>query len=83
MSRIDAPAAGADAPAGALTLTINGEPRTVPAGLTIGGLLAHLGLAGKRVAVERNRAIAPRATHDVTLLADGDRLELVTFVGGG
>ena len=42
-----------------------------------------LGLAGKPVAVERNREIVPRAQHATTLLAAGDRLELVTFVGGG
>ena len=66
-----------------IALTINGEARAVPAGLTIAGLIEHLGLGGKRVAVERNKAIAPRATHATALLADGDRLELVTFVGGG
>ena len=68
---------------GAIAVTINGEPREVPAGLTIAGLIDHLGLGGKRVAVERNKAIAPRATHAVVVLEDGDRLELVTFVGGG
>ncbi len=66
-----------------IALTINGEARAVPAGLTIAGLIEHLGLGGKRVAVERNKAIAPRATHATEVLADGDRLELVTFVGGG
>jgi thiamine biosynthesis protein ThiS len=66
-----------------LNLTINGEPRRVPAGLTIAGLIEHLGLGGKRVAVERNKAIAPRATHASVVLTDGDQLELVTFVGGG
>ena len=68
---------------GAIAVTINGEPRQVPAGLTIAGLIDHLGLGGKRVAVERNKAIAPRATHAAVVLEDGDRLELVTFVGGG
>ncbi|HVV86096.1 MAG TPA: sulfur carrier protein ThiS, partial [Kofleriaceae bacterium] len=76
-------AAAAAAPGPLMRLTINGDPRDVPAGLTIAGLIEHLGLAGKRVAVERNRQIAPRASHATTLLADGDRLELVTFVGGG
>lgn len=66
-----------------LALTINGEARRVPAGLTIAGLIEHLGLGGRRVAVERNKAIAPRATHATVVLEDGDRLELVTFVGGG
>lgn len=66
-----------------LHLTVNGEARQVAAGTTIAGLIEQLGLGGKRVAVERNRAIAPRATHAEVVLADGDRLELVTFVGGG
>ncbi len=64
-------------------VVINGEPRTVAQGTTVLALLAELGLAGKPVAVERNREIVPRATHGTTLLASGDRLEVVTFVGGG
>lgn len=46
-------------------------------------LLGQLGFAGQRVAVERNREVVPRAEHDSTELRDGDRIELVTFVGGG
>ena len=69
--------------AATIDVVINGEPRAVPAGLTIAGLIDHLGLGGKRVAVERNRAIAPRATHASVIVEAGDRLELVTFVGGG
>ena len=69
--------------AGVLHLTVNGVAREVAAGTTIAGLIDALGLGGKRVAVERNQAIAPRATHAEVVLADGDRLELVTFVGGG
>ncbi len=64
-------------------VVINGEPRTVAEGTTVLGLISELGLAGKPVAVERNREIVPRATHSTTLLAAGDRLEVVTFVGGG
>jgi sulfur carrier protein len=66
-----------------IDVVINGEGRAIPGGLTIAALLDHLGLGGKRVAVERNRAIAPRATHADVLVEPGDRLELVTFVGGG
>ena len=66
-----------------ITVRINGVERTVAAGATIVGLLEELGLGGKRVAVERNQAVVPRARHAETTLADGDRLELVTFVGGG
>jgi sulfur carrier protein len=66
-----------------LDVVINGQSRSVAAGTTISGLLGELGLGERRVAVERNREIVPRAQHPTTVLADGDRLELVTFVGGG
>lgn len=66
-----------------LAITVNGDARDVPAGLTVAGLLEHLGLGGRRVAVERNRAVVPRAEHATTTLAAGDRLEVVAFVGGG
>lgn len=66
-----------------IDVVINGQPRTVNAGTTIAGLISELGLADRKVAVERNRAVVPRAQHAATVLADGDRLEIVTFVGGG
>jgi sulfur carrier protein len=66
-----------------MRVEINGEPREVEPGSTVSTLLSSLGLAGRPVAVERNRAIVPRAQHAATQLADGDRLELVQFVGGG
>lgn len=52
-------------------------------GLTVAELLRELGLDFRQVAVERNREIVPRARHGETVLADGDQLEVVTFVGGG
>jgi sulfur carrier protein len=55
----------------------------VPHGTTVAALIDVLGLADRRVAVERNREVVPRAQHSSTVLAAGDRLELVTFVGGG
>jgi sulfur carrier protein len=64
-------------------VVINGQPRKIEDGTTILVLLDQLGLGDKRVAVERNREIVPRAQHGSTILAAGDRLELVTFVGGG
>ena len=64
-------------------VVINGQPRTVEVGTTISVLLDQLGLGDRRVAVERNREIVPRAEHATTALVDGDRLEVVTFVGGG
>ena len=52
-------------------------------GTTVAALIGELGLGDRRVAVERNREVVPRAEHATTVLAAGDRLELVTFVGGG
>ena len=69
-----------------MNLTINGERREfrdLPAPLTVAGLLAELGLTGKRIAVERNGEIVPKSLHADTALADGDRLEIVVAVGGG
>jgi sulfur carrier protein len=66
-----------------IRVVVNGEPHEVPAGTTVADLVVRLGLGDRRVAVERNREVVPRATHADTTLDDGDRLELVTFVGGG
>ncbi len=62
---------------------VNGEPRELAPGSTVAALLAALGLGDRPVAVERNAEIVPRARHASTPLADGDRLEVVQFVGGG
>ena len=64
-------------------LTVNGEPVDVPLGTTVTALLDSIDAAGKRVAVERNGEIVPRSRHGSTLLATGDRLEIVIAVGGG
>jgi thiamine biosynthesis protein ThiS len=65
------------------TIELNGERRSVPSGATVRELLeVELRIAGERVAVELNRALLPRAQWD-RVLAGGDRLEIVTFVGGG
>jgi sulfur carrier protein len=61
---------------------VNGEEREVPADATVAALIRALGLA-ERVAVERNGRLVPRGEHERTRLADGDRLEIVTLVGGG
>jgi sulfur carrier protein len=66
-----------------MRVEINGEARDLQDGTTIGALLASLGLAGRPVAVERNALIVPRAEHAQTTLSEGDKLELVQFVGGG
>jgi thiamine biosynthesis protein ThiS len=70
------------ATAGTIEISVNGEPRAVAAGVTIAALLDELGLKADRVAVERNRAIAPRTQWSAALEA-GDRIEIVHFVGGG
>ncbi len=66
-----------------MNVRINGEERDVPQGATIAALLASFGLAVERVAVERNGRIVPKAEYEGTPLAEGDRLEIVQFVGGG
>ena len=66
-----------------MKVIINGTMNDIPDGLTVRGLIEHLGLTAGPVAVERNREVVPRAEHAVTRVADGDVLELVHFVGGG
>lgn len=66
-----------------LTLEINGEARSVPAMQNVAELLGFLGLAQDRIAVELNRRILRRADWGGTAVADGDRIEIVQFVGGG
>jgi sulfur carrier protein len=66
-----------------IAITVNGEQRQVPAGTTVLDLVRLLGLGARPVAVEKNREVVPRARHADEVLVDGDRLELVTFVGGG
>ena len=66
-----------------MRLIINGEAREFPAPLTVDSLLAELGVDRARVAFERNLEIVPRTAYGATALADGDRLEIVHFIGGG
>ena len=66
-----------------LDITVNGEPRSVPAPATLHDLLRHLGLDPRTVVVEHNEAIVRRLQLGETPLADGDRVEIVHFVGGG
>jgi thiazole synthase len=66
-----------------VTIFLNGEARRIAAGTTIAGLLAELDLPAAKVAVERNLEIVPRSTFGAVVLAEGDRLEIVHFVGGG
>jgi thiamine biosynthesis protein ThiS len=64
-------------------LTVNGETREAPDQATLADLLASLGIESGRVAVERNLEIAPKSLWGEIALAEGDRLEIVQFVGGG
>ena len=66
-----------------MQIEVNGEVRQVAPELTVSALLALMGVGDGPVAVERNRQIVPRAEHPNTRLAEGDRLEVVHFVGGG
>lgn len=66
-----------------MNITLNGDARAIPDGLTVEGLLRHLGIETKKVAVERNLEIVPKSAFQATQVADGDRLEIVHFIGGG
>lgn len=66
-----------------MTVTVNGQARTVVEGLTLAQFVKELGLERNPIAVELNREVVPRDRHGETRLADGDRLEIVTLVGGG
>jgi sulfur carrier protein len=66
-----------------MQLVVNGEERQVGASTTVKQLLTSLGLADTLVAVERNEEVVPRAQHESTELNEGDRVEVVHFVGGG
>lgn len=66
-----------------MKLVINGDERDFVAPLTLAGLVEELGMKQDRVAVELNRDIVPRNQWPQTNLSEGDRLEIVHFVGGG
>ncbi|HWP24437.1 MAG TPA: sulfur carrier protein ThiS [Candidatus Binatia bacterium] len=66
-----------------MKVTINGEEREFADSLSIGGLLDELNIRPARVVVELNRRIVPRDAYGATVLSEGDKLEIVHFVGGG
>jgi thiamine biosynthesis protein ThiS len=66
-----------------MQITLNGDARTVPDGLSVDGLLRHLGIAQQKVAVERNLEIVPKSAFQATRIAENDRVEIVAFIGGG
>ena len=66
-----------------MNLTVNGEPELAAEGASLADVLDRLGFPAKGIAVERNREIVPRSRYGVTRLEEGDRIEIVQFVGGG
>jgi thiamine biosynthesis protein ThiS len=66
-----------------MNITLNGEKRAVPDGLTVAGLLQHLGIQTERVAVEINLDIVRKATYTERSVNEGDSVEVVQFMGGG
>ncbi|WP_418647594.1 sulfur carrier protein ThiS [Thauera butanivorans] len=66
-----------------IQVIVNGQPEVLAPGFTVLGLLEARGLVGKRLAVERNGDIVPKARHAEVQLAEGDRVEIVVAVGGG
>lgn len=66
-----------------ITIHLNGQPHSFAVGTTLTILVATLGQDPRGVAIERNREIVPKSSWDACVLAEGDRLEVVMFVGGG
>lgn len=64
-------------------IQLNGEAYALSETLSVAGLLEHLQLAGRRVAVELNFEIVPRSLYETTFLKEGDALEVVHAIGGG
>jgi thiamine biosynthesis protein ThiS len=66
-----------------VTIRLNGEPYELDAPVTVSALLARLEIDPRRVAIEHNLVVLKRGTFDAVLVEDGDRVEIVNFVGGG
>ena len=66
-----------------MNILLNGEPREEPAELTVAQLLARLEMPRRGIAVELNQQVVPRSRHAEQKLRDGDRIEIVSLVGGG
>ncbi len=66
-----------------MQVRLNGELREIPDGITVAGLLAHLGVKAQRVAVEVNESVVTRDRYGEHAVGPGDSVEIVAFVGGG
>lgn len=66
-----------------MKIIVNGEQREVAEGLCLSDLVTELGLSGRRIAIELNQDLVPRAEHGACALSAGDHVEIITAVGGG
>ena len=66
-----------------MQVLLNGELREIPDGVTVAGLLAHLGVKAQRVAVEVNETVVTKDRYESHRIGSGDSVEIVAFVGGG
>lgn len=66
-----------------MKVTVNGKPMELPDGLTIDGLLTHLGVRREYTAVALNREVTPKDQYARSMLRDGDKIEIVRPMGGG
>jgi sulfur carrier protein len=66
-----------------MQVQLNGEAREIEPGMTVADLVLQLGGDPRGIAIERNLEIVPKSQHGAVLLEEGDRLEVVQFVGGG
>jgi thiamine biosynthesis protein ThiS len=66
-----------------MQITVNGEDKALAGAMTVEDFLQDLGINPRKVAVERNLEIVPKSTFGTVMVEDGDRLEIVHFIGGG
>ena len=66
-----------------MIITINGEKKEISANCTIAELLLGLGIDSRKIAIERNLTLVPRAKYAEAIIHDGDEIEIINFVGGG
>ena len=66
-----------------MTITLNGDPREIQGPLSVSALLEHLDIDARRVAVELNLTVVKKAAYESSVIRDGDKVEIVNFVGGG
>jgi thiamine biosynthesis protein ThiS len=66
-----------------VTIRLNGDPFDLAEPVSVSALLEQLAIDARRVAVERNQLVVKKAAYDSTVVAEGDEIEIVNFVGGG